>query len=429
MLERLLVRGFKSLEEVDIRLKRLVVLFGPNASGKSNFIDALQVLSRCATERTMADVWDRWPQVRGYPSEAFTLPDNGLEGLFEKQDPVFEFEADVILDDVPPDVGAAQRYRLVVGGRPAHGSLSVVDEFLGTLTKPRRELSGRREVRTSPKPTIERGDECLVVRRKGKQAHPHHESLGLNHTVLSDLRYSGDHYKVLDRMRDEMAQWRTYYFDPMLTMRLDHPPHDASDIGSLGQALSPFLYRLKNSEKTAKHFGAVVRLVRQIIPSIDDVRVELDTSRGIVDLTVVQNGVPFSSRVVSEGTLRVLSLCSIACNPWSGGLIALEEPENGVHPRRLERIADLLYEVASESQRQVVVTTHSPLFVERVIRLQRQSPDDVVLYAFRSAGRATVVEPFRDTDLFNDEEIAKALAGDVEDGLVEQAMVRGWLDG
>ena len=55
MLRRLLVKGFKSLGEVDVTFPRMIVLFGPNAAGKSNLLDAVQALSRLGTSRTLAD--------------------------------------------------------------------------------------------------------------------------------------------------------------------------------------------------------------------------------------------------------------------------------------------------------------------------------------------------------------------------------------
>ena len=55
MLERLTVRDFKSLQDVTVELPRVAVLFGPNAAGKSNFVDAIQSLSRIGTERTLMD--------------------------------------------------------------------------------------------------------------------------------------------------------------------------------------------------------------------------------------------------------------------------------------------------------------------------------------------------------------------------------------
>ena len=44
MLKRVKIQGYKSLEDVEVQLQPLSVFFGPNASGKSNFLDALQLL-------------------------------------------------------------------------------------------------------------------------------------------------------------------------------------------------------------------------------------------------------------------------------------------------------------------------------------------------------------------------------------------------
>ena len=52
MLKQIKIQGYKSLVELEVSLEPLAVLFGPNASGKSNFLDALQLLSRIATNRS-----------------------------------------------------------------------------------------------------------------------------------------------------------------------------------------------------------------------------------------------------------------------------------------------------------------------------------------------------------------------------------------
>ena len=58
MLKRVHVKGYKSLADVEVRLEPLTVLFGPNAAGKSNFLDALQLLSRLGASRTLKDAFD-----------------------------------------------------------------------------------------------------------------------------------------------------------------------------------------------------------------------------------------------------------------------------------------------------------------------------------------------------------------------------------
>lgn len=137
----------------------------------------------------------------------------------------------------------------------------------------------------------------------------------------------------------------------------------------------------------------------------------------------------YSSRIVSEGTLRILALCAIAVNPWGGSLVAFEEPENGVHPRRLELIAQLLLSLANEQRRQVVVTTHSPLFCDAVLKNARGRMEAVGLFNVRRVDESTVVEPFDVTGpLFKDQEIAAALTSGTEDGLFESLLLRGLLD-
>jgi len=75
MLKRIKIQGYKSLVELEVNLNSLSLLFGPNAAGKSNFLDALQLLSRIATSRTLKDAFD--PPYRGKPLESFTFDDNG----------------------------------------------------------------------------------------------------------------------------------------------------------------------------------------------------------------------------------------------------------------------------------------------------------------------------------------------------------------
>jgi predicted ATPase len=212
-------------------------------------------------------------------------------------------------------------------------------------------------------------------------------------------------------------------------MRKPAAPKEVQDIGPSGENLAPFLYRLKwHKEK----FRAVERTLSMAIPSIEKVSVELDEKRGELDIQIIQEGTPYSSRIVSEGTLRVLALCSIAHNPWPGTLIAFEEPENGVHPKRLELIINLLVSIALDetSNRQVIVTTHSPVFVSLAHRLQKkEKPGNVGLFICRGEDRKSIIEPFSPTgDLFVDKEIMDALESRTEDA-VFQMMVRGWLGG
>jgi predicted ATPase len=245
--------------------------------------------------------------------------------------------------------------------------------------------------------------------------------------LVSDPRLGGQEYLSIERCRTEFEGWRIYYLDPRIAMRSARPPADVRDIGVLGEDIAAYLYRLRAEQP--KHFAAVKRTLRSLIPSVEDLTVDLDEKRGTLDIQVKQDGADFSSRIISEGTLRVLALCSIATNPWAKGLIAFEEPENGVHPRRLELIARLLYSLAIDQNRQVIVTTHSALFCDAVLKQARSCPDSVLLLNVRRDKSGTQVIPFEKAEtLFTNPELAEALTAPTEDGLFERLLLRGMVD-
>ena len=412
MLRRLTVRNFKSLRDVTVELPRLSVLFGPNAAGKSNLLEATQALSWIGNARTLNDALQAPYPVRGFAFEAFSLSASGLPAQLAHDSGSFVLEADLETQ------GGQYRYRVAPRIVYRTGELTVADEYLARL-RPSGTNWGA--------PAIERVNSVLRIRRKGKPSHPREERIGLHHSVLSDRSLSGNGYAALDHVRDELSNWRTYYFEPRTLMRQEQPPAALTDIGIHGEHLASFLHYLRGVEP--QRFESVSRRLRTIIPGVESVGVALDENRGTLSLAVRQAGAVHSSRVVSEGTLRVLALCAVAANPWYGSLVTLEEPENGVHPRRIERIASLLMTLAEE--RQIVVSSHSPVLVDAILRARRESenPDRIGLFNVRCGDEGTVVEPFDlPGALFQKPEILKALTDRGEDGLFEALVLRGLVD-
>ena len=94
-------------------------------------------------------------------------------------------------------------------------------------------------------------------------------------------------------------------------------------------------------------------------------------------------------------------------------------------------IAQLLFSLAEQRRRQIVVTTHSPLMADAMLKLQREAsePGDIGLFNVRLGPEGTVVEPFQVTGtLYQDAEIAEALASRSEDGMLESLLLRGLID-
>lgn len=413
MLRKLKVQEFRSLADVTVELPQLSVLFGANAAGKSNLIEAIQTLSWIGNAHTLADAFS---PLRGYPIKLFNSGTGGWPALFEDGAASFTLQADVATHG-----GNHYRYRVEPEMDFTSGALRIKDEYLTQLAR-----SGRTGKNATA--VIERHRTGFRVRRDGKPGNPRREPLRLNHAILSDRSLAGDGYPWLEEVRNVLLNWRTYCLEPRTAMRMPQSPTDVFDIGLRGEFISSFLYKLQ--ARSPKHFDAVGRALRAIVPGIDDLRVRLNEQRGTLDLSIRQAESTYSSRVISEGTLRVLALCAIVVNPWGGSLVALEEPETGVHPRRLELIARLLASLALDQGRQVVVTTHSPLLCGAILREARaRESDEIALFNICRVDQRTEIRRFNaDAPLFRDVEIADGLTRPAADALFENLVLRGFLD-
>ena len=156
-----------------------------------------------------------------------------------------------------------------------------------------------------------------------------------------------------------------------------------------------------------------------MIPSITGISLEVN-SLGEVELRVREGTKLIPARVVSEGTLRILGLLALAGTKEPPALIGFEEPENGVHPRRLQLIAELLQTRAELGDTQMIVTTHSPLLVDLI--------PDQYLYVCHKREGGTQIEPFTSMKLWRNKEISQALEDDEEALSVSAQILRGDLD-
>ena len=435
MLTRVRIKGYKSLEDTEARLSPLTALFGPNAAGKSNLLDALQLLSNIATSRTLKEAFD--PPYRGKPIESFTLGQGGIREQLERKRLAFSIEVDLKLSDAVIDAVDRQiqemrrpsgdgpserteraparirerdlRYRVEIEMLPGSGVLRVTDEYLAALNAEGKPTGRRR-------PFIERQDEKIHLRLEG-QAHPIYFDRYLDHTILSMPHYP-PHYPHLVAARRELESWLFFYFEPRERMRAASPVKEVRHIGLMGEELAAFLRTLQALEP--RQFQAVEKALCAVIPNIDGIDVEVN-SLGEAELRLRENGVAVPARVLSEGTLRLLGLLALSGISEAPPLVGFEEPENGVHPRRIQLIAEFLKTREALGETQYIVTTHSPLLLDLL------PPES--LFTVRRSERRTRIDPFSSWGPLAHRESVGVALDDGEDNLpVSQRALRGDFD-
>jgi predicted ATPase len=436
MLKRIKITNYKSLKDVDVSLHELSVFIGPNAAGKSNFLDALQLLSRIAASRTLKEAFE--PPYRGKPLESFTFGEKGIKGLLEQGEASFEITADIelsqsVVDSVNRQIremkqttGADQsntektktqsfvhekflRYRIKVEILPRSGVLRIADEYVAAL---RRDGSvGKRR-----SPFLENKDGKLQLRMEG-QAHPRGYDGDLNHSMLSIPLYA-PHYPHLAALRQELASWFFYYFEPRERMRAASPVREMHHIGMMGEELASFLNTLH--AKDPRQFEAVEKALHMIIPDITGIDVGVN-ELGEVELKLCEGKTPIPARLLSEGTLRVLGLLALGGAKEPPALIGFEEPENGIHPRRIRMVADLLKTRTLDGKTQLIVTTHSPILPDIM-------SDEDIFVCRKKDGYSTIAPFTASWPLGRKTEIDSALDDKIPATPISQRIQRGDFD-
>ena len=133
--------------------------------------------------------------------------------------------------------------------------------------------------------------------------------------------------------------------------------------------LGLFLNRLKSQFPSAKR--AILNALQDLYDGISDF--EVNTDGNTVQVFLHEGDYAIPATRLSDGTLRYLCLLAILCDPEPPPLICIEEPELGLHPDILPKLADRL--VAASERTQLIVTTHSDILVDAMT----ERPEAVVV--------------------------------------------------
>jgi predicted ATPase len=384
MLTRIEISGFKTFEKFSMDVNPFLVILGPNASGKSNLFDAIRLLSRLAETDLSTAVKD----MRGEVYELFRRKPSGeparqmsfaIEVLLEPE--VYDTWGEKIKIshsriryelDIERQQDERGIERLVVSKETAKPIFASNDKWLNNkLSKAFKQKFLKYERRTDWLST-EKDDKLQfhihqdVLSERFRPAH------AAGATILSSITNAD--FPHLYALREELRAWRFLQLEPMALRRpssMVAPEKLLSD----GSNLPTVLAHIQAETRTNKFpFGALVNIkadLARLIPGIVDLTVETDPNHREyrIDITT-REGPPLTSRVVSDGTLRVLALLALLNDPKHRGLVCFEEPENGIHPQRLEVMIQRLRELVTQVQEpetveeplsQLIMNSHSPV--------------------------------------------------------------------
>lgn len=355
-IDSLTVRGLLSFgwQPVHLKLNALNIVIGPNGSGKSNLLDILHLL------RELPGNLQDATRDRG-GSEAWLHKGLGGDGAAM---------VDVVMDlgeDFFVPIYYRAELRLFADGLLLQAEqLRTRDNFKETGDAPlllclragtdtAAKFSKTRPPRLFAEDLSESASESLENRSPLESFDWTRGSIAAAHSILS--RWSTQ--SVVGRVASDLRSIRIYppwQFGPLALVRRPQSSDQPNDyLEPNGQNLALVLSRIKQSPEAWQRLLEKFRAVYAPAKEID-----IFTQGGTVQI-ILDEGYRTAASRLSDGTLRWLFLVTLLLDPQPPPLLAIEEPELGLHPDLLPRLAELLREASEKTQ--LIVTTHSPELV------------------------------------------------------------------
>jgi predicted ATPase len=373
MITRIEAHNFRCLREVKQSLRPFQILVGPNASGKSAFMDALAFLSTLVSDGLQAAAAER--------TQSFHDLVWGRAG--------YQFELAVQAQAPPPDdSGAGLKPRL---SRTVNGEVAAIGR-IRYYVKVRIDSETNEVVIAEEIVTVESPgsyDPIRVIERELNEARFESESGGLrlapvavpwNYSALTGhYRSAAVYVPVTEWLAKLLAEGiQRVSLDPE-KLRKPSPPYHGKLKTFDGSQLAPWVDQLE--KKSPESFNDWLAHVQTALPDLEGIRAELTWDQHRYLMLRYKNGVELPSWTVSDGTLRLLALTILAYMPEADRTYLVEEPENGVHPTAIDAIYQSL---SSIYEGQVLVASQSPIL------LNLAKPEELLCFVRTNDGTEVV---------------------------------------
>lgn len=345
MIEHITIENFKSFKKVDLHLGALNLFIGTNASGKSNFFDALRVLQGIGNGFTISEILD------GKPKSATSEVWDGIRGGSAKA--CFANEAgdgEVSISAEGRVSGKTWLYRISFSpgdGKVTQESLNVGGEIYTSDGVP-RNLPGDPIIRVK-----------YYQGKKGTQPQLTFESA---RPVLGQFAKGNGKWKKSDaELAQEVATLlaNTQRVDPSPAILRNYS--QAHQIQRMGEHGENFAALVNTLCKDPKAKDAYLSWLKQLRPAEVDNVGTLSGAVGEPLFMLKEGGKEFPATVLSDGTLRFAAITAAFFQPDMPGLMTIEEIENGIHASRVRLLMELLRSRAKAGSPQIMATTHSPI--------------------------------------------------------------------
>ncbi len=367
MITQIEALNYRCLRYIRQDLGPFHILVGPNASGKTTFLDVVAFLGRLVSDGPRAAIGERTQNLEdliwGRRGDRFEL-------AIEARIP------DHLRQELEDDHYGTVRYEVAVGRSTEDGRIGLSEErlllkaaaespsyspraFPASLSPPNTILTGTFERDTARYIIKKHPTSSDLFTREGRKGWFPSLKLGTGKSALANVPDDESMFPVATWLKSLLTGGVREVSLSSRELRLASPPLKAASYESDGSNLPWLVESLRRHSES--RFGGWKEHLRPALPDLDEIKsVERPDDRHRYLMIGYGGGLEVPSWMASDGTLRLLALTLPAYLGDFSGIYLIEEPENGIHPRAVETMFQSL---SSVYDAQILVATHSPVIL------------------------------------------------------------------
>jgi len=353
MINRVFIENFKAIyRAASLPLQPFTVFIGNNGTGKSSLLEALRIL-QVAVNTNVIEAFRDWgglSAVRNYNAflEQESITETGFKKVYE---PItISFEA--VVEDktyeyqVRFNISRNNNYYVVEHEELLlNGSLVFIADITGNTGQGLAFFTNPAGSSTPLEFTYEANRLILGL-------------AGLPMLPIDFLNFQNyvKNWQFLSLNAHDMGK-------PVLSSRIVEIKLDSD-----GRNIAEYLLWLRSQGQ--EYLDSIIRKMKFVLPYLNDLQPHIqETFNQEIEILMYESkdgSPPLPGWLMSSGTLRVLALLSMFENPKPPSVLFVDEVENGLDPRTIGLLINEIQNVFEDKTMQVVVTTHSPYFLDLV---------------------------------------------------------------
>lgn len=321
MIDYIEIKGFKSIKELKLEMKPINILIGSNGAGKSNFVSFFKLINAIFNQRLQKYI------------------------LEEKTDNILYF--------------GRKTTESLFGKLIFSNGLDLTNAYYFLLSQ------------------VKEGG--LFIEKEASGYNVRKDDLFYHYYIYGSLEESHIYKSTSIRdeyLREHLSNIQVFHFHDTSTtsyLRRSCDINDNQYFKQDGRNLPAFLYLIKVNHP--KIFSRIEKTIQAVAPYIDKFILEPNRLNGKeIELRWVDKGDTesnFSAYQLSDGTLRFIALATLLMQPTPPSVIIIDEPELGLHPFAIGKLAGMIQTASSATQ--IIVATQSPSLISNF------SPEDIVV--------------------------------------------------